>query len=196
MNKNSMEDYFLSPLDKVKPRLLMHTCCAPCLLGAVERLLPKFDVTIFYYNPNISPKEEFNKRLYALETVIKHFDGLKLIVPKQNENEFLEVVKGLENCPEGGDRCTECFKLRLDKTAEYLKNHKEEFDAFATTLTVSPHKNAPLINAIGAESAARYGVEYLSSDLKKQEGFLRSTQLSKQLGIYRQAYCGCQFSSH
>lgn len=178
-----------------KKRLLLHVCCAPCLCGVIERVLPYFDVTLFFYNPNITQNEEFNLRLDALKTLVLHFGNIKLIVPDQTPDEFYSRVEGLHNCPEGGARCKECFILRLNKTAEYFAAHKDEFDCFATTLTVSPHKNATLINEIGKASAARFGVDYAASDFKKQNGFLRSTTLSKELGIYRQDYCGCEYSN-
>ncbi len=177
-----------------KNKLLLHACCAPCFCGSIERLVERFDVTAFYYNPNIQPKEEFIRREDALKTLIEHFPSVKLIVPEQDEIEFLTAAKGFEKEREGGLRCPECFKLRLTKTAEFLAEHKDEYDFFATTLTVSPHKNAPLINEIGRQIASEYGVEYLDSDFKKQNGFLRSITLSKELGIYRQNYCGCDFS--
>ncbi len=178
-----------------KPKLLLHVCCAPCLCGVIDRVIDKFDVTLFFYNPNIMPNAEFDKRLSALKEMLTHYLGTKLIVPDQNEQEFLAVANGLENEKEGGARCTKCFELRLSKTAEYLSNHTDEYDYFATTLTVSPHKNAPLINKIGNEIAEKFGVKYLESDFKKQNGFLLSTTLSKELGIYRQDYCGCEFSN-
>lgn len=180
---------------KEKSRLLLHVCCAPCFCGSIERLTENFDVTAFYYNPNIQPKEEFIKREDALKTLIEHFPTVKLIVPNQDEIEFLKVSKGLENEREGGLRCPECFNLRLSKTAEYLSLHRDEYDFFATTLTVSPHKNAQLINEIGRAVAKEFSVEYLDSDFKKQDGFLRSVTLAKEIGIYRQTFCGCSFSN-
>lgn len=177
-----------------KPRLLLHVCCAPCFCGSIEKLTERFDVTAFYYNPNIQPKEEFIKRENALKELILYFPSVELIVPEQDENEFLTASKGLENEREGGLRCPECFKLRLYKTAEFLSLHRDEYDYFATTLTVSPHKNAPLINEIGRAVANEFSVEYLDSDFKKQNGFLRSVTLAKELGIYRQDFCGCSFS--
>lgn len=174
-----------------KPRLLLHACCGPCASSVLEYLTPHFDVTVFYYNPNILPKEEFIKRENALKDVIAHFDGVKLIIPEQDEIEYISYVKGHKNDREGGARCSLCFTLRLEKTAEFLKIHSDEFDFFATTLTVSPHKNAPLINQIGNDVANKIGVKYLSSDFKKRDGYLRSTVLCREWGIYRQVYCGC-----
>lgn len=174
-----------------KPRLLLHACCGPCASSVLEYLTPIFDVTVYFYNPNILPKEEFIKRENALKDVIAHFDGVKLIIPEQDETEYISYVKGHKNDREGGARCSLCFTLRLEKTAEFLKSHSDEFDFFATTLTVSPHKNAPLINQIGNDVANKIGVKYLSSDFKKRDGYLRSTVLCREWGIYRQVYCGC-----
>lgn len=174
-----------------KPRLLLHACCGPCASSVLEYLTPLFDVTVYFYNPNILPKEEFIKRENTLKDVIAHFDGVKLIIPEQDETEYISYVKGHKNDREGGARCSLCFTLRLEKTAEFLKSHSDEFDFFATTLTVSPHKNAPLINQIGNDVANKIGVKYLSSDFKKRDGYLRSTVLCREWGIYRQVYCGC-----
>ncbi len=174
-----------------KPRLLLHACCGPCASSVLEYLTPLFDVTVYFYNPNILPKEEFIKRENALKDVIAHFDGVKLIIPEQDETEYISYVKGHKNDREGGARCSLCFTLRLEKTAEFLKSHSDEFDFFATTLTVSPHKNAPLINQIGNDVANKIGVKYLDSDFKKRDGYLRSTVLCREWGIYRQVYCGC-----
>lgn len=176
-----------------RPRLLLHACCGPCASSVLEYLTPYFDVTVFFYNPNIMPNEEFIRRLDALKVVISHFDGVKLIVPEQDVNDYISLVKGHEEDLEGGARCGICFALRLGKTAKYLSLHKDEFDFFATTLTVSPHKDYLRINEIGNSLAEQHGVTYLSSNFKKRDGYLRSTQLSKEFGIYRQDYCGCKF---
>lgn len=178
-----------------KPRLLLQVCCAPCFAGSVEYLTEHFDVTAFFYNPNIQPKQEFNLRLDALKQLIEGFPSVKLVVPEQDENEYLTYVKGLEKEKEGGARCTGCFELRLEKTAKYMMDNMGDFDYFATTLTVSPHKNAKLINEIGNKIATKHGVNYLESDFKKKDGFLRSINKSKELGLYRQDYCGCSFSN-
>ena len=175
----------------IKPRLLLHACCGPCAAGALANIAPYFDITIYFYNPNIMPKEEFNKRILALKEVISHFDNVKLIIPQQGESDFLPLVKGMEDMPEGGKRCSVCFAMRLKNTAEYLAAHKGEFDFFATTLTISPMKNAALINEIGNSVAKSLDVNYLSSNFKKHDGFLKSTTLCKQWDIYRQHYCGC-----
>lgn len=178
--------------DGAKPRLLLHACCGPCSTSVLEYLTPFFDVTVFYYNPNIMPKDEFILRENALKTVVSHFDGVKLVTPAQDEKEYLDFIKGREADEEGGARCSLCFQLRLAKTAEYFAAHAQEFDFFATTLTVSPHKNVPLINAIGKKVAEKFGANYLSSDFKKRDGYLRSIRLCKQWEIYRQTYCGCR----
>lgn len=174
-----------------KPRLLLHSCCGPCASSVLEYLTPHFDITVYYYNPNILPKDEFIKRENALKEVVSHFDSVNLVVPNQDEQEYISYVKGHKSDPEGGARCSLCFNLRLENTAKYMLENVETFDFFATTLTVSPHKNAPLINEIGNTVAKKYGVNYLSSDFKKRDGYLRSIQLCKEWGIYRQTYCGC-----
>ena len=178
-----------------KPRLLLQVCCAPCFTGSIDYLTEHFDVTAFFYNPNIQPKQEFNLRLDALKQLIEQYPSVKLVVPEQDEEEYLDFVKGLENEKEGGSRCTACFDLRLEKTARFMNDNKGAYDYFATTLTVSPHKNARLINEIGNKLAEKYNVQYLESDFKKKDGFLRSIKKSKELNLYRQDYCGCSFSN-
>lgn len=176
-----------------KPRLLLHACCGPCALGTLANIAPYFDITAFYYNPNILPHEEWLRRLDALKTALAYFGDIPLVAPAQSEDEYLAKVAGYEACKEGGERCSLCFELRLDATAKYFADNKNSFDFFATTLTVSPHKNASLINEIGARVGQEHNTPYLASDFKKHDGFLKSTRLSKQLGIYRQNYCGCLF---
>lgn len=177
----------------VKGRLLLHACCGPCSSSVLDYLHEFFDITIYFYNPNILPKEEFMRRLDALKVVVAHFEGVKLVVPEYNPDEYLPSVKGLENLPEGASRCSICFDIRLSGTAQYLKAHKEEFDFFATTLTVSPHKNHIIINKAGKRIAETEGIHYLDSNFKKKDGYLKSCQLSKEWGLYRQDYCGCRF---
>lgn len=176
-----------------KPRLLLHVCCGPCAAGVLPAVTPFFDVTLFYYDPNILPKAEFIKRLDTLKQLLAHFPDVKLIVPEQDEEEFLSAVTGLETLPEGGARCGVCFAVRLKKTAEYLASSGGKYDGFATTLTVSPRKNAALINRIGEDAAKEYGVTYFTSDFKKNDGWLTSVRLSHEYGLYRQHYCGCGF---
>ena len=178
-----------------KPRLLLQVCCAPCFAGSIDYLTEHFDVTAFFYNPNVQPKEEFNIRLDALKQLIVQYPSVKLVVPEQDEDEYLAFVKGLENEREGGGRCTACFNLRLEKTAQFMRDNKGDYDYFATTLTVSPHKNAKIINEIGNKVGEKHNVQYLDSDFKKKDGFLRSIQKSKALYLYRQDYCGCSFSN-
>lgn len=178
-----------------KPTLLIHSCCAPCSSYVLEYLSKFFDITVFYYNPNISPAEEFEKRAKEQCRLIEEMlpdSGIKTVIADYDANEFFETVKGLENEPEGGERCKKCFALRLEKTAELAK--KQNFDFFTTTLTISPHKNAQILNETGKEAALKYGVNYLFSDFKKKNGYRRSCELSEQYGLYRQNYCGCIFS--
>ena len=177
------------------PRLLLHVCCAPCSSYCLEYLSEYFDITVYYYNPNISKKEEYLKRLAEEERYIsvKEFKyPVKLTESKYDPQEFFDAVRGLEKEPEGGLRCRECFKLRLEASAK--KARELGFEWFTTTLTISPLKNAALLNEIGAEMGEKYGVKWLPSDFKKKEGYKRSIELSREYGLYRQDYCGCVFS--
>ena len=174
-----------------KPKLLLHSCCAPCSTACIEKLKDYFDLTIFYYNPNIDTFEEYQKRL---SEQIKYCEslGIKVIGEEYQKELFLSAVSGKEEEKEGGSRCEICFFLRLKETANKAK--QENFEYFATTLTVSPLKNAPVINEIGQEIEKKIGVKYLPTDFKKGGGYLRSIELSKENGLYRQNYCGCEFS--
>ena len=177
------------------PRLLLHVCCAPCSSYCLEYLSEYFDITVYYYNPNISKKEEYSKRLAEEERYIsvKEFKyPVKLTESKYDPQEFFDAVRGLEKEPEGGLRCRECFKLRLEASAK--KARELGFEWFTTTLTISPLKNAALLNEIGYEMGEKYGVKWLPSDFKKKEGYKRSIELSREYGLYRQDYCGCVFS--
>ncbi len=179
------------------PSLFLHSCCAPCSSYCLEYLLPYFRITVFYYNPNIAPSEEYEKRLAEQERLIALLapsapHGLELLAGDYRPEEYEAAVASLQQEPEGGARCTACFRLRLAETARLAA--VQGFDYFATTLTVSPHKNAPLINEIGLAAGTQYGVRYLPSDFKKKNGYLRSIQLSKEYGLYRQNYCGCKYS--
>ena len=178
-----------------RPSLLLHSCCAPCGSAVLERLCPHFDVTILYYNPNIQPEEEFQKRLFWQKKLLER-SGLpvKLLETPYRGEDFQSAVAGLENEPEGGARCTACFTLRLEETARTAQ--KLGFEYFCTTLSVSPHKDAARINAIGAALGERYSVRWLPSDFKKADGYARSIELSRELGLYRQNYCGCLFSKN
>ena len=192
-----MKKNFQKELDKLlsaltdRPRLLLHACCAPCSTYVAEYLREYFDITLFYYNPNTHPQAEYLRRLDALYTLAEHF-SLPILEGDYNTQEFFSRVKGMEKLPEGSERCTECFHIRLSETARKAK--ELGFDYFCSTLSISPHKNAELINELGESYAAEYGVPFLPNDFKKRGGFLRSTELSKELGLYRQDYCGCVFS--
>ena len=176
-----------------KPTLLLHSCCAPCSSSVIERLLPYFKITIFYYNPNIEPYKEYLKRKEEQIKFIKDLNENINFLDCDYENEiFKELSKGLENMPEGGYRCHKCYNLRLEKTAITAK--KNNFDYFGTTLTVSPYKNSQVLNKIGEEISKSLNIKYLYSDFKKKEGYKKSIELSKKYNLYRQNYCGCIYS--
>lgn len=174
-------------------RLLLHCCCAPCSTAVLQRLNECFDISVYYYNPNIDSLEEHKLRARELEHFVVESGLAKecIIIPYEPKVYF-EAIHGLEKEPEGGLRCEICFGLRLRHAARYAALH--QFDYFTTTLTISPMKNAPLLNRLGAQMAAEEGANFLCSDFKKRGGYLLSTQLSKEYGIYRQDYCGCVFS--
>lgn len=179
-------------------RLFLHACCAPCSSYCLELLRQFFSVTVFYYNPNITYEPEYRKRVEEekrlIDTYNKFDDGFEIsyIDGDYEPARFLEAAKGLEDCPEGGERCKKCFRLRLEETARKAKEGK--FDYFTTTLTISPLKNASLLNEIGEELAKEYGIRWMPSDFKKKDGYKRSIELSKEFDLYRQDYCGCAFS--
>ncbi|MBR3563981.1 MAG: epoxyqueuosine reductase QueH [Clostridia bacterium] len=178
-----------------KPRLLLHACCAPCSSYVLEYLSPFFDITILYYNPNISKEEEFQKRYAELSRLIKEMgleDNVKLLEPVYDPKEFFSRVRGYENCREGGDRCTICYSLRLE--AAVRKAAEMKADYFCTTLSISPLKDAVRLNTIGESLGKLYSVKWLPSDFKKKGGYQRSIELSKQYSLYRQDYCGCIYS--
>ena len=185
-------------LDKIlaglgnRPRLLLHSCCGPCSSYVLEYLTRHFDVVLSYYNPNIQPESEYALRLGNQLKVVSSMPGVSLEPCAYDGGAYSEAVRGLESEPEGGARCTECFRLRLDFAARECA--RLGCDYFATTLTVSPHKDAGRINAIGEELAEKYSVKWLPSDFKKRGGYQRSIELSRELGLYRQNYCGCLFS--
>lgn len=182
--------------DGLTPSLLLHSCCAPCSSYVLEYLSKYFKITVLYYNPNISLEEYFH-RLNEEKRLIgemKFENPVSILDCTYNSEEFFIVAKGLEKEPEGGKRCEKCFDLRLSFTGKIANENK--FDYFATTLTISPLKNAELINQIGEEVAKKYNVKYLCSDFKKKEGYKRSIVLSKEYNLYRQNYCGCVFSKN
>ena len=194
-NYQLMLDKTLEELQGAKPRLLLQVCCAPCSSYVLEYLNEHFDITLFFYNPNISPEKEYIFRADELKRLISEM-SLKnipdLIVNDYDYNEFISTVKGMENEKEGGERCFLCYKLRLEKTAKYA--NENNFDYFCTTLSISPHKNANKLNEIGKELSEKYNIPYLFSDFKKKNGYKRSIELSKEYNLYRQDYCGCEFS--
>ena len=187
-------DGIINSLDKT-PSLLLHSCCAPCSSYCIEYLSQYFSITILYYNPNISPKEEFDKRAEEQRRLISQLPAknpVSLVVDNYNSQEFYSAVKGLEHIKEGGERCFACYKLRLERTAKYAKEYN--FDYFCTTLSISPLKNAQKLNEIGERLSEEFKVPYLVSDFKKKNGYLRSIRLSEQFQLYRQDYCGCIYS--
>lgn len=181
--------------DGITPTLLLHVCCAPCSSYCLEYLSEYFNIVVFYYNPNISYKEEYEYRLSEEKRLINEMNfknPVKIIDSRYEPSEFFDAVKGLENEPEGGKRCLECFKLRLNESCKKAKEIGADY--ITTTLTISPLKNAQALNEIGSECAVQYGVNWLFSDFKKREGYKRSIVLSKEYDLYRQNYCGCVFS--
>lgn len=181
------------PQDGPKPRLLLHACCAPCSSAVLERLAQRLDITLFFYNPNIDTQAEFSRRAEELGRLASRsgLSGEPVILPYTPEA-FYQAVKGLEEEAEGGARCEACFKLRLREAAAYAA--RNGFDYYTTTLTISPMKNAALLNVLGQAIGLEEGIAFLPSDFKKRGGYLRSTLLSKEYGLYRQDYCGCVFS--
>lgn len=173
-------------------RLLLHSCCAPCSSACLLRLSKAFEITVLYYNPNIDDPAEYEKRKAEQKRFLSETGLAKFLDCDYDEPSFERVVKGLENEPERGKRCYQCYLLRLEETAKRAK--QDGFDYFATTLTLSPYKNADWLNEIGFMLEKKYAVKYLPSDFKKQGGYLKSIELSKQYGLYRQDYCGCRFS--
>ena len=175
--------------------LLLHSCCAPCSSYVLSYLGEYFKITVLYYNPNISDESEYNKRKSEQLRLISELNTkypISTVDCDYEPEKFFEISKGLEDVPEGGERCFKCYRLRLEKAAEVAK--ELGFDWFCTTLSISPLKNAEKINEIGNEIAEKYGVEFLPSDFKKKEGFKRSIELSKKYDLYRQNYCGCVYS--
>lgn len=203
-NYNSEMESIISTLNLRTPRLLLHSCCAPCSSTCLEVLTPHFEVTILYYNPNITDASEYNLRLDEEKRFIETLNGnngfqngndfhpISIIDARYEPTEFFEAVKGYESCPEGGDRCFICYEMRLREAALTAKSH--DFDYFTTTLTLSPLKNCDKLNEIGQKLSDELNVAFLPSDFKKKDGYKRSIQLSNDYELYRQNYCGCIFS--
>ena len=178
-----------------RPRLLLHACCAPCSSYVLEYLSKFFDITLYFYNPNITPEEEYIYRAEELARLVSKMglgDRADIAVSEYDSDEFYNIANGFEDEAEGGARCARCYRLRLKASAHYAAEHG--FDYFTTTLSISPYKNSRWLNEIGAELSETYGVRYLFSDFKKKNGYKRSCELSEQYGLYRQDYCGCEFS--
>ena len=179
-----------------RPALLLHACCAPCSSAVLERLAEAFALTILYYNPNIDPPAEYHRREAELERFVRDAGhaarGITVVELPYDPQEFTTAVAGLEAEPERGGRCTVCYRLRLERAAQYAAAHG--FGWFTTTLSISPLKDPVRINTIGAELAAAYGLRWLMSEFRKKDGYKRSLELSAEYGLYRQDYCGCRFS--
>lgn len=177
------------------PRLLLHSCCAPCSSYVLEYLSEYFSITVFYYNPNIFPAKEYEKRVKEQEALIERMPAkhrISFLEGPYEQERFYETAKGLELEPEGGERCFRCYHLRLLEAAQMAR--AGGFDYFTTTLSISPLKDAGKLNEIGEKLAREYGVAYLNSDFKKRDGYKRSIELSREYGLYRQDYCGCVYS--
>ena len=196
-NYQLMLDKTLNDIKKegIRPTLLLHACCAPCSSYVLEYLNRHFDITVFFYNPNITENAEYTKRadeLIRLINELPHQDEIKFVDGGYAPEKFIGISRGLENAPEGGERCFKCYRLRLEESARIAKENG--FDYFTTTLSISPHKNAQVLNDIGKELSDAYGVGYLFSDFKKRNGYKRSCELSEIYNLYRQDYCGCIYS--
>ena len=203
-NYQKMLDEILADKRNYGKKLLLHSCCAPCSSYVLEYLRTFFRITVFYYNPNITEESEYHKRVEEQKRLIGEWNRredvgkeafpIEIIEGEYERALYFERIKGLEACREGGERCSACFLLRLERTAALGK--EEGADYFTTTLTISPLKNAEKLNEIGDALAAEYRVAYLNSDFKKKNGYKRSVELSEQYGMYRQYYCGCVFSKN
>ncbi|MEG1791895.1 MAG: epoxyqueuosine reductase QueH [Clostridia bacterium] len=177
----------------IKPTLLLHTCCAPCCSGVLEQLRQTFEITVYFYNPNIFPREEYELRLNETKIFLNNFDSaIPLVAGEYDSAGYDCAMRGHENEPEGSARCSVCFCMRLEQAAHYASEH--QFDYFATTLTISPHKNPEIINEIGLNLQKKYNSIFLVSDFKKRNGYKHSIEMSEKFHIYRQNYCGCQVS--
>jgi len=179
--------------NKTKPKLLLHACCGPCSSYVIEYLSNYFDITIYYYNPNIYPENEYLRRLNELIKFVNEFNNnIKVIEEKYDSKEYYNNIKGLENLGEKSKRCYNCYKFRMEKTVIFAKENN--YDYFTTTLSISPYKNAEWLNEIGEELEKKYDIKYLYADFKKKNGYKRSLELSKDYKLYRQEYCGCIYS--
>jgi len=181
----------------MKPKLLLHSCCGPCSTAVIEKLLDDYEITVFYFNPSIFPEEEYFHRKEEQKRFINELTNktnmhIGFIEGDYNHQDFLDIAKGFEECQEGMDRCQRCFEQRLETTAKLAKENA--FDYFDTTLSVSPHKNYDNISRIGKAAEEKFDVKYLAGNYKKQDGYKRSIELSREYGLYRQNYCGCEFS--
>lgn len=197
VNYQSILDETIKNIEKkgARPKLLLHSCCAPCSSYVLEYLMSYFEITVFFYNPNMIDENEFEKRYNEQIRINERLSPngeIKLIKVKYDGESFLDRVKGMEDYKEGSIRCKECFEMRLMESAIYAKEHN--FDYFTTSLSISPLKNSQLLNDIGIDLEKRLGIKYLQSDFKKKNGYKRSVELSKSNELYRQDYCGCVFS--
>lgn len=191
--ENTLRDIEASGL---RPRLLLHVCCAPCSSYVLEYLAHRFAITLYFYNPNIAPEEEYDFRYKELVRFVEEcgYTDIKIVRAYYDPEEFNAIAAGLEKEPEGGARCYRCYQLRLRKAAEAAK--EGQYDYFTTTLSISPHKNAQWLNQIGLALGEEYGIPYLCSDFKKKGGYQRSIVLSREHNLYRQNYCGCFYSKN
>lgn len=187
------EEIYKIEFNKIRPKLLLHACCGPCSSYVIEYLCKYFDITIYYYNPNTYPENEYSRRLDELNKFICEFNSnVKVIEENYNPNEFYIAIKGLEHLGERSQRCYNCYSLRMKRAAMYAKENN--YDYFTTTLSISPYKDAKWINEIGKNLEKGIGIKYLYSDFKKNNGYKRSIELSKEYKLYRQEYCGCVYS--
>lgn len=193
INYQKILDDTISKINGTKPKLLLHACCAPCSSYVLEYLSKYFDITLYFYNPNIYPSSEFDFRADELKRLVKEMGlDIKTVVEEYDNENFEKIVEGYEDLPEGSSRCFKCYRLRLEKSVKYAKENG--FDFVTTTLSISPHKSAEKLNEIGEELANDYGINYLLSDFKKKNGYKRSCELSQIFNLYRQNYCGCKYS--
>lgn len=197
MKNKSNYELFLEQLSTISTtkKLLLHSCCAPCSTQVISYLTKFFDITILFYNPNIFPQEEYQKRKneqIKLLNNIKHINELNFLDCDYDNNIYEALVKNYTQCPEKGKRCNICFKLRLEKTAQIAKENNNDY--FSSTLSISPYKDSKLINLIGKELESKYNITWLYSDFKKENGYKKSIELSKKYNLYRQNYCGCKYS--